>query len=279
MYSERILTMKKIISILLIVATMLVILASCTGSQKTDWEYIEEKGKLTVGVTVFKPMNWQDESGAWTGFETEFAQEVGKILGVEVEFVIIEWEKKVTELKSRNIDLIWNGMTVTDELLTGIDVSKSYIKNWQVAVVHKDNLEKYTTLESMKDAKVAVESKSAGQKAAEANENLKNNIVPLSGQTDALREVFMKTSDVAIIDYVMAIASVGKEGTDYADLVMVNGIELGAEEYAIGIRKDSPVTKQKIDAAIDQLIQNGKLNELAVKYGIADQLISNQDEK
>ena len=68
----------------------------------------------------------------------------------------------------------------------------------------------------------------------------------------------------------------GKEGTDYADLVMVDGIELSAEEYAIGIRKDSPVTKQKLDAAIDQLIQNGKLNELAVKYGIEDQLISNQ---
>ena len=268
--------MKKFLSIILIVATMLMILASCTGSKKTDWEYIEEKGKLTVGVTVFKPMNWKDENGAWTGFETEFAQEVGKILGVEVEFVIIEWEKKVTELKSRTIDLIWNGMTVTDELLTGIDVSKSYIKNWQVAVIHKDNLDTYTTLESMKGKKVAVESKSAGQKAAEANDNLKENIVSLSAQTDALREVFMKTSDVAIIDYVMAVASVGKEGTDYADLVMVEGIELSAEEYAIGIRKDSPVTKQKLDFAIDQLIQNGKLNELAVKYGIADQLISNQ---
>jgi len=269
--------MKKLISILLIAATLLLILASCTGSNKTDWEYIEEKGKLTVGVTVFKPMNWQDENGNWTGFETEFAQEVAKILDVEVEFIIIDWEKKVPELKSRTIDLIWNGMTVTDELLTGIDVSKSYIKNWQVAVVHKDNLDKYTTLESMKGAKVAVESKSAGQKAAEANENLKDNIVPLTAQTDALREVFMKTSDVAIIDYVMAIASVGKEGTDYADLVMVDGIELGAEEYAIGIRKDSPVTKQKLDAAIDQLIQNGKLNDLAIKYGIADQLISNQN--
>ena len=268
--------MKKILSILLISATLLMLLVSCSGTSKTDWEYIEEKGKLTVGVTVFKPMNWKDENGAWTGFETEFAQEVAKILGVDVEFIIIEWDKKVTELKSLSIDLIWNGMTVTNELLTGIDVSKSYIKNWQVAVIHKDNLETYTTLESMKDAKVAVESKSAGQKAAEANENLKDNIVSLTAQTDALREVLMKTSDVAIIDYVMAVASVGKEGTDYADLVMVDGIELGAEEYAIGMRKDSPVTKQKIDTAIDQLIQNGKLNDLAVKYGIADQLISNQ---
>lgn len=268
--------MKKLISIILIAAAMIMVLGSCTASNKTDWAYIEEKGKLTVGVTVFKPMNWQDEEGKWTGFETEFAQEVAKILGVEVEFIIIDWEKKVTELKSLNIDLIWNGMTVTDELLTGIDVSKSYIKNWQVAVVHKDNAEKYKTIDSLKGAKVAVEASSAGQKAAEANENLKDNIVALTAQTDALREVYMKTSEVAIIDYVMAISSVGKEGTDYADLVMVDGIELGAEEYAIGIRKDSPETKQKIDAAIDQLIENGKLNELAVKYGIADQLISNQ---
>ena len=106
--------MKKIISVMLIAAAMLMLLASC--SQKTDWEYIGSKGTLKIGVTIFKPMNYKDENNNWVGFETEFAQAVSEKLGVKAEFVEIDWSKKVVELKSKAIDCVWNGMTVKEAI-------------------------------------------------------------------------------------------------------------------------------------------------------------------
>ncbi len=265
--------MKKIVSLLLLLAMAITVFCSC--SSKTDWEYIEDKGVMKVGITIFKPMNYKDDEGNWTGFETEFAQKVAEIIGVEVEFVLIDWEKKAVELKSKTIDCVWNGMTVRDELKAEMDMSQSYIKNWQVAVIRKADAEKYTTTASMAEANVVAEKKSAGETAAKADDSLKNNFVSVDTQAKALMELKAGTADVAIIDYVMAIASVG-EGTDYSDLMMVSGIELSAEEYAIGFRKNSPETKKKVDDAMNKLIADGTLNDLAVKYGIEDQLISNQ---
>ncbi len=266
--------MKKIIAILLLIAAALTVFSSCTAS-KTDWAYIEDKGTLKIGVTIFKPMNYTDEDGNWTGFETEFAQKVSEKLGVKAEFVTIEWSKKVIELQSKSIDCIWNGMTVTEELKGQIDMSDSYMNNWQVAVIRKADAEKYTTLESMDGAKTVAESKSAGEKAIQADEHLKKSYTSVDAQSKALMEIKAGTADVAIIDYVMAIASVG-ENTDFSDLMIVNDLQLSYEEYAIGFRKDSPETLKKVNAAIKELIEEGTLNEIAEKYGVAEQLISNQ---
>lgn len=144
--------MKKLISMILILTMALVLFSSCADTKK-DWEYIESKGTLKIGVTIFKPMNYTDDDGNWTGFETEFAEKVTEKLGVKAEFVKIVWDKKVVELKSKAIDCIWNGMTVTDELKAEMDMSQSYMNNWQVAVIRKADAEKYTTLESMDGAK------------------------------------------------------------------------------------------------------------------------------
>ncbi len=268
--------MKKIISLFLVSIMILFAFSGC-GAKKEDWEYIEDKGTLKVGITIFKPMNYKDEAtGEWTGFETEFTQAVADKLGVKVEFVEIDWKKKVVELDSRTIDLIWNGMTVTDELRENIDVSKSYMNNWQVTVIRKADAEKFTSLEAMKDAKTVAEAESAGEKAIKADDNLKSsNYVSVESQAKALMEIKAGTADVAVIDYVMAKASVG-EGTDYSDLVFLEDVKLSYEEYAVGIRKGSTETVKKINDAIDALIADGTLNKIAEKYGVAAQLISNQ---
>ncbi|MBQ4637362.1 MAG: transporter substrate-binding domain-containing protein, partial [Clostridia bacterium] len=110
----------------------------------------------------------------------------------------------------------------------------------------------------------------------QADEQLKTlNYTPVSYQSNALMEVKAGTSDVAVLDYVMAKAMVG-EGTDYTDLQMIEGLELNAEEYAIGFRKNSPETLKKVDEAINTLIENGTLDEIAEKYGLFDSLLSNQ---
>ncbi len=107
-------------------------------ADESDWEYIQKKGKLIVGITLFAPMNYNDENGDLTGFETEFAKAVCEKLGLEVEFVVIDWDSKETELNAKNIDCIWNGMTINDERKANMQISIPYMENKQVVVVKAD---------------------------------------------------------------------------------------------------------------------------------------------
>ena len=107
-------------------------------AEESDWEYIKAKGKLIVGITYFAPMNYENENGELVGFETEFAKAVGAKLGIEIEFQEIDWNSKETELASKNIDCIWNGMTITPERAENMQISIPYMENKQAVVVKAD---------------------------------------------------------------------------------------------------------------------------------------------
>jgi len=261
-------TKMKKIAALLMSAVVALGISGC--SAKKDWEYIEDKGTLTVGITLFEPMNYYDENGELTGFETEFTKAVCEKLGVEPKFQEIDWNQKITELKSKTIDVIWNGMTVKDEFKDQINFSTPYIRNKQVVVIKADNAQKYADLASMTGVTIAAETGSAGQTAIETNDTLKtNDFIGCAAQKDVLLEIKAGTTEIGVIDYVMAKASVG-EGTDYADLMIVDSVELTPEEYAIGIRLEDTVLLEKINKAIDELVQDGTLKALAEKYDLAD---------
>ena len=101
----------------------------------SDVDYIKGKGTLVVGVTDFEPMDYKDDSGNWIGFDADMAKLVGEKLGVEVNFVEIDWDNKVMELDSKNIDVVWNGMTLTDEVTSSMECTNAYCNNAQVVVV------------------------------------------------------------------------------------------------------------------------------------------------
>lgn len=259
--------MKKMISILLMAAMAVTLLAGC-GSSKTDWDYIEDKGNMVMGITLYEPMNYYDENGELTGFDTEFAQAVCEILGVEAKFQEIEWDQKQTELKGKSIDCIWNGMTIKEELAEHMNFSTPYVKNKQVVIIKKDNEDKYTDLNSLKGVKLAAENGSAGASAIENTEELKDNeLITVSAQKDALLEVKSGSVEAAVLDYVLAKAVLTEE-SDYSDLMMVEAVELGVEEYGIGIRLEDKELLKKINDAIKQLKDDGTLDELAEKYGV-----------
>lgn len=241
-----------------------------TASEGGDWQYITDKGNFVAGITLFEPMNYYDESGELTGFETEFTKAVCEKLGVEAKFQEIEWDKKEIELNAKTIDAIWNGLTVTEERKENMGFSKSYVRNKQVVVIKADNKDKYTDEASMAGASCAAESGSAGQTAIETSSVLsQNEFVGASAQKDVLLEVKAGTVELGVLDYVMAKASIG-EGTDYSDLMIVEGVELAPEEYAIGMRKGDTETIEKVNGAIDELVADGTLKALAEKYGLAD---------
>ena len=237
--------------------------ASDTAAAESDLAYVQDKGTLVVGITEYEPMNYMDENGEWTGFDTEFARAVGEKLGVNVEFVEINWDYKYNELDSKSIDCIWNGMTITDEGKEAASISDPYAENAQVVVMKQDRRANYTDVESLKDLTIAVEGGSAGEKAAAAA-GLTNTVVS-NTQALALTEVSSGSCDACIIDLTMANSMTG-EGTSNANLGFE--LKLEAEEYGIAFRKNSDLTA-KVNEIIDELMSDGTLDALAEKYEIS----------
>ena len=257
--------MKKFLAIML-AALMVLALVSCGGTATAgkDSEYVTGKGKLVVGITDFEPMDFKDSNGKWIGFDADLAAAFAKELGVEVEFAEIEWESKLEELNGKNIDCVWNGMTLTDEVKAGMETSNAYINNAQIIVVPAEKAAEYQTAEACKGLQFAVEKGSAGADAAKENGF---SFTEVTAQSDALMEVAAGTSDAAIIDSLMAGAMVG-EGTGYTQLTTT--AKLTTEEYGVGFRKGSDLA-----AKLNEFFANNQelIKELAVKYGVQEALI------
>ncbi|MCI5760710.1 MAG: transporter substrate-binding domain-containing protein [Eubacterium sp.] len=237
------------------------------SSSGSDVDYIKKKGSLIVGITDFAPMDYkEDGSDEWIGFDADLAREVGKDLGVEVKFVEIDWDNKILELDNKSIDVVWNGMTLTDEVTKSMACTNAYLNNAQVVVVPEDKADKYQTVDSLKDLSFAVEAGSAGEEAAKEN---KLNYTSMSSQADTLMEVSAGTSDASIIDLLMAGAMIGK-GTSYEKLT--HTVELTTEEYGVGCRKGSDLADY-INQEFVKLYQDRTMKTIAEKYGVQDALV------
>ena len=237
---------------------------STAAAGDSDLDYIKGKGKMTIGYTVYEPMNYTDADGNFTGFDTELATAVCEKLGVEAEFVEINWDTKIVELDAKSIDCIWNGMTLTDDIQANTACTKAYAKNAQVVVMKADA--DYSSTADLVGKTVVAEASSAGESAINDDESLSQaDYVSKSVQTDCLMEVAAGTADAAVLDLTLASAMIG-DGTDYADLAIKD--ELNAEEYGVAFRKGSDAA-DAVNAAFDELKADGTMQALADKYSLA----------
>lgn len=237
-------------------------------SADSDLEYVKSKGKLVVGITEFEPMDYKDkDSGEWIGFDADLAKAFAKELGVDVEFVEIVWDNKIIDLNGKNIDCVWNGMTLTDDVKAAMETSKAYCNNAQIVILPSDKVDSIKSVDDCKNLNFAVENGSAGKDQAEAN-GFK--YTEVEKQSDALTEVASGTSDAAIIDSLMAGAMVG-EGTGFAKLTATD-IKLNSEEYGVGFRKGSDLAA-KLNEFFDKSLADGSMEELAKTYGVQEALI------
>lgn len=257
--------MKKVFALVLALILALSCLTACGASSDSDLKYIQKKGTMIVGITDYAPMDFKDENGNWTGFDAELAEMVCKELGVKCEFfVLADWGKKFYELETKNIDCIWNGMTITDEVKLNTNCSDPYVINAQVLVMKADVVGQYDAVELLQGLTFAVENGSAGQDEVVALGVPDSQIIAVQDQAAALMEVAAGTSDACVIDITMANAMTG-EGTSYTDLA--SGISLSSEEYGIGFRKDSDVTA-KVNELLAKYKADGTLQALADKYSL-----------
>ena len=240
--------------------------ASDDEESASDMEYVKEKGTLVVGITNFEPMDYKDDSGEWIGFDADLANAFAESLGVEVEFIEIDWDNKILELDGKTIDCVWNGMTLTDEVTSSMECTDAYLQNAQVVVVPADIADQYQDEESLSDLSFAVEAGSAGEAEVSA---LGLDYTPVTAQSDALMEVAAGTSDAAVIDLLMAAAMIG-DGTSYADLTYT--ISLNSEEYGVGFRKGSDLA-EALNEFFAQSYEDGTIKACAEKYGVQAALI------
>ena len=236
----------------------------------SDMAYVQSKGTLVVGITDFAPMDYQNESGEWIGFDADMAKAFAESLGVSVEFVEIDWDNKLLELGSKSIDCVWNGMTLTDEVTSAMSCSNAYCNNSQVVIVPADKAADYADVEACKALSFAVEAGSAGMAEVE---KLGASFTEVKDQAAALMEVSAGTSDAAVIDSLMAGAMVG-EGTSYDSLTYT--VSLNAEEgeqYGVGFRQGSDLA-----AALNDFFKaayaDGSMQACAETYGIQAALIA-----
>ncbi len=237
--------------------------SSSAAAVEGDLDYIKDKGEMVIGYTVYAPMNYTDENGVFTGFDTELATAVCGKLGVEPVFQLIDWGTKEIELAGKTIDCIWNGMTLDAEREANMNCTQPYVKNAQVVVMKAGS--DYANTASLADKSVCAEIGSAGESTIQGDDNLSQALfVGKPVQTDCLLEVKAGTCDAAVLDLTLAKAMIG-EGTDYADLEIVD--ELAVEYYGVAFRKGSDV-RDEVNKCFDELAADGTLGALADKYSL-----------
>ena len=207
------------------------------------------------------------------GFDIELAQAVGEDLGVEVEFVQINWDTKENELESKNVDLLWNGMTITPEREAAWEISEPYMLNRQVAIIRKTDADKFDTLDKM----LASDNWSAenGSAGAELITDLGATLIGVTAQINVLTELNAGSADIGVMDSVMAGYYINETGSNYADSLMIAEVNIAKDDeyYGIAARKGETALMDKINTSLAKLWANDTVKTIGEKYGLTDVLL------
>jgi polar amino acid transport system substrate-binding protein len=259
--------MKKLLFILLAI-----LLVGCQAKEvevgDNSLNNIVEKGKMIVGFTEYPPMGFK-ENGEITGFDIDIAKAVGEKLGVDIEFVYIDWDAKVLELEAGNIDMIWNGLTITEDRKKEILFSKPYFNNRIVILTLNDSM--INSINDLAEMNVGVELQSSGQSALESSvvfESIEE-MVKYTTITEAVLDLKAGGIDAIVADEIFARYAVSKE----VDAYKIPDDVFNSENYGIGFRLEDVALRDKIDQIIDELAEDGTALEISLKWFGEDLLL------
>ncbi len=254
--------MKKIFIIM--IASLIVFMTGCTEeSESNSLEVVLENGYLTLGLDdTFAPLGFRDEDGEIVGFDIDLAYAVAEEMGVELRIQPIEWDSKVLELNANNIDMIWNGLTITEERKSNINFSDPYLSNRQIVLV-KSGVN-VTSVDDLSGLNVGVQIDSSGESALNGNSVVDSvsEIVRFNNFTEALLDLDSGRIDAIVIDEIMARYVVSKGTYD----VVVTDVSLGSESYGIGFRIGDDELRDEIDRILLVLQESGKATEISEKW-------------
>ena len=206
------------------------------------------------------------------GFDIDLAKAACEKLDITPIFQEIIWEQKETELSSKQIDLIWNGLTITEERKQNLEITLPYMSNTQSIIVKKDFADNRITSEDRYT--IAFEQGSAGEDAFNSSDIFKGSTsVGVTSQVTALTEVLSGTSDIAIIDSIMAGYYLN-DSSSYGDkLKVLSGYDFEIENYGVALRKGETALLAKLNETIEELYDNGTTGDIASRYGLTNDLV------
>jgi polar amino acid transport system substrate-binding protein len=260
---------KKIFSLVL-VAVLAISLSACgskSGDKDTSLEYIKDRGKLILGLDdSFPPMGFRDDADNIVGFDIDLAQAVAKKLGVELVLQPIEWSAKEQELKTKNIDCIWNGFSVTPDRLEKLTMSIPYMENSIAMVVTKNSGIKNKA--DMAGKVLAVQGGSSAEEALNSDENkdFRESLGEINSSfkdyVTALMDLETGNSDAVLMDSVVANYMINEAGKDF----IILDDNLVAEEYAIGFRKGEQALADAVNQTLKDLKADGTVEKISTKW-------------
>lgn len=242
--------------------------ACAAGNEDTvdGWAEMESKKQMIVGLDdTFAPMGFRDASGTLIGFDVELAEEVGSRIGLAVVFQPIDWSLKETELQSGNIDLIWNGYTITPARQEKVAFSDPYLENSQIIVTLADSA--VTSKADLAGKTVAVQKESSAYEAVMAESDFVATLSEEPIQLDTNNEAFMdleaKRVDAIVVDEVLARYYMKLRGEEAYKVLDDN---FGDELYGIGMRKEDATLLEKVNAAMAEMKADGTYDSIKSKW-------------
>jgi len=265
--------MKKILTILtaFIIATTL--LTGCGSNKKTGIDGIKERGKMVVGLDdSFPPMGFRDENNEIVGFDIDLAKEVGKHLGIEVEFRPVVWETIGMSLNNGDIDMIWNGCTITEAREKEMTFSTPYLKNQQIIVVGPGS--DITSKADLAGRTIAIQSGSSSQEALEKDVDVFKSLKEVrkfENNVDALLDLKVGRVDAVVVDLVVGSYYMSLHPEDYT--VLKDSFK--DEFYGIGMRKEDTTFISAVNNALEEISKDGSAELISQKW-FSDSIFINQ---
>lgn len=258
--------LKKII--LFIVLTLsLFLLIGCNNSKSNldSWDDLTQRGYFIVGLDdTFAPMGFRDNNGELVGFDIELAKEVADRIGLQVKFQAIDWSLKETELNSKNIDLIWNGYTITENRKEKVNFSIPYLDNKQIIITLSDS--NLSSKNDLFNKSIAVQKESSAYDSVIKNTNFVYNleeIIQLDTNNEAFMDLEAKRVDAIVVDEVLARYYMKLRGEEKYSVLQE---DFGKEQYAIGMRKSDKILLEKINLALEEIKNDGTYEKIKNKW-------------
>lgn len=248
-------------------AAVLLCVSGCRKEQKDNsLSDVKQKSEIVIGIDdSFPPMTFKNSDNEYEGFDIDFSREVARRLFVRPVYKPIRWDEKEKVLASGEIDCIWSGLTIRDELKDQIEFSNPYLSNFLILVVRKDSGIK--SADDLKDKVIGYQSGSSGEKLTETNEKLKlvaKDFIPYEQSLLALTDLEYQEIDAVIMDSVLAEYVIRESKFDFSIL----DEKFSEEVYGIAFNKGAVALKDEVQNIIDQLIEDGTFNQIKAKYFI-----------
>lgn len=254
--------MKKLLVLGIMVLSLFSVIG-CNQGVINSWDKIEDRGYMIVGLDdTFAPMGFRDSSGNLVGFDVDLAKEVGIRLGVEVRFQPIDWDAKVLELNSGTIDMIWNGLTITESRLEEMLFSIPYIANTQMIMVSSDS--SINLISDLSGKKLGVQISSAAEEAVNGNSIASSlgELIKYDQYNQALLELKNGKIDAVVIDEIMGRYIISQSSGEYK----VASENFAEETYGVGFRLESDSIRDKINEVLNDMIEDGTASEISIKW-------------